>query len=285
MMDRLEVDVEQIELDLVLEAIFRRWGYDFRDYARGSLRRRLSFVLAQSRLGSLAEMLPKILHDRGFFDLLLDDLSVGVTAMFRDPQFFAALRESVFPVLQSYPFIKIWHAGCATGEEVYSMAILLQEEGLYSRCLIYATDYNHRALEAAREGRYSLHDMRTFTANYLAAGGRASFSDYYLAEHGSAKMAEALREKITFASHNLAVDGVFGEMHLIVCRNVLIYFNRALQNRVLTLFRNSLCRRGHLCLGSKETLEFSGIQGQFQAVSARERIFRLLDAIPAGSEA
>ncbi len=267
-------DVERIEMEILLEGIFHRWGYDFRQYARASLQRRLKHRHGLSGLKHLSEMLPKILHEEEFFNLLLTDLSVTVTEMFRDPRFYLSLRRRVVPVLKTYPFLKIWHAGCATGEEVYSMAILLVEEGLYDRAQVYATDYNNHSLDVARQGVYPLENIRTYTANYNAAGGEASFSDYYHAKYGSAKMNESLKQNITFAHHNLVSDGVFGEMNVIVCRNVLIYFDKALQDRVLSLFCDSLCRRGFLCLGTRETVEFSAVRDRCETVSGKDRIFR-----------
>ena len=269
-------DIERIETEILLEGIFRRWGYDFRHYARASLQRRLKHRLGLSGLKHLSDMLPKLLHEEDFFNLLLKDLSVTVTEMFRDPRFYGALRKTVVPVLKTYPFIKVWHAGCATGEEVYSMAILFKEEGLYDRTQFYATDYNSQSLEIARQGMYPLDNIRAYTANYNAAGGKASFSDYYHAKYGSAKMNEALKENITFAYHNLVTDGVFGEMNLIVCRNVLIYFDSSLQDRALSLFCDSLCHRGYLCLGTKETIEFSAVSDRFETVAGKDRIFRML---------
>jgi len=273
--------IESIEIDVLLEGIFRRWGYDFRNYAHASLKRRLEHRLALSKLTHISDLLPKVLHDAKFFELLLGDLSITVTEMFRDPRVYAALREHVFPVLRTYPFLKIWHAGCATGEEVYSMAILLQEEGLYGRSQIYATDYNNHSLEVARRGVYPLEDIRAYTANYNAAGGEAAFSDYYHAKYGSAKMNESLKENITFAHHNLVADGAFGEMNLILCRNVMIYFDKTLQDRVLSLFRDSLCHRGYLCLGTKETIDYSCVRDCFETVSDGDRIFRAASLVPA----
>ncbi len=269
-------DIEQIETEILLEGIFRRWGYDFRNYAHASLKRRLKHRLGLSELDRLSELLPKILHDEEFFNLLLTDLSVTVTEMFRDPRFYVTFRKQVVPVLKTYPFLKIWHAGCATGEEVYSMAIVLKEEGLGDRAQIYATDYNNHSLEIARQGMYPLDNLRGYTANYNAAGGKASLGDYYHAKYGSVRFSEALRENVTFSHHNLVTDGVFGEMNLIVCRNVLIYFDKTLQDRVLSLFCDSLCHRGYLCLGTRETIAFSAVAERFEAVAGKDRIFRAL---------
>ncbi len=267
-------NVEQPETEVLLDTIFRRWGYDFRHYARSSLNRRLKHRLRMSKMAHLSDMLPRIIHDEEFFELLLRDLSVTVTEMFRDPEFYVSLRKDVIPVLKTYPFIKIWHAGCATGEEVYSMAILLKEEGLLHRAKIYATDYNNRSLEIAREGVYPLDHIQKFTANYNASGGTACFSDYYTAKYNAAKLGESLKHNITFANHNLVTDRAFGEMQLIVCRNVLIYFDNELQNHVLSLFSDSLSHRGFLCLGTKETIDFTSVRDDFETVSKKSRIFR-----------
>jgi len=267
-------DVRTIELDLLLEAIYRRYGYDFRHYARASIRRRLEHARLREGLDSLAKVQHRLLHDVAFFERLLADLSVNVTEMFRDPPFYQALRTTVVPLLRDLDHLKIWHAGCATGEEVYSMAILLLEEGLYDRCRIYATDMNETVLSRARAGIFPLSRLRDYTANYQRAGGQESFSDYYTAQYDNAVMHRALRENILFSDHNLAIDGVFGEMHLIMCRNVLIYFDRALQNRVLGLFADSLPGGGFLCLGLKESLRFSAHSAAFDDLVREQRIYR-----------
>lgn len=277
-------DVERIEVDLVLDAIARRYGYDFRNYARASLRRRLRHRLSECGGSRLSELIPRLLHDPDCFAALLGDLSITVTEMFRDPPFYRALREHVVPVLRTYPFIKIWHPGCATGEEIYSMKILLHEEGLGNRLLIYATDFNTGSLERAREAIFPADRMAAYAANYARAGGKAKLSDYYTERFGSVKLRQWLLENVTFARHNLVADGVFGEMNVIVCRNVLIYFDRTLQDRVLNLFLDSLCHRGFLCLGSRETLEFSSVRDRFQPVAGRERIYRAV-AIPTAERA
>ena len=273
-MQHTAVETENIELDLLLEGIHRQWGYDFRSYARASLKRRITKCMEDVGLDHLSEMVPRVLHDKAFFDAFLKNLSVTITEMFRDPTFYRALRKHLVDHLKTYPFIKIWHAGCATGEEAYSMAILLQEEGLLDRATIYATDYNDQALDRAKGGMYALEKIQQYTANYVASGGTQSFSDYYRARYGSAKMDPALTERITFSHHNLVTDGVFGEMNVVICRNVLIYFDKTLQNRTLALFADSLCRRGFLCLGSKETLEFSSVSNSFESVAKKEKIYR-----------
>lgn len=267
-------ETERIELDLLLDAMFRRYGYDFRNYARSSILRRLHYICKKSGLANLSELIPKLLHDEAFMHRLLLDLSVTVTEMFRDPEFFQKLRMMVIPILKTYPFVKIWHAGCATGEEVYSMAILLKEEGFYDRVRIYATDINQESLQTAADGIYSLENIRNFTSNYNNSGGQGSFSDYYFAKYQMAKMNEDLKKNIVFSGHNLVSDHAFGEMHLIICRNVLIYFNRELQNKVLGLFDDSLVHRGFLCLGSKESLEFADCRQDYETISQKWRIFR-----------
>ncbi len=267
-------EVEQIEMDVLLEAIHRRYGYDFRNYARASLKRRLQHRMQESDMNDISDLLPRLLHDEEFFDRFLRDMSITVTEMFRDPSFFSAVRQHVVAVLKTYPFIKVWHAGCATGEEVYSMAILLHEEGFYDRTQFYATDYNTDSLEKARVGLFARKQIDKYAGNYSKAGGTASLSDYYLSKYDSVKIHSWLRKNITFSHHNLVTDGVFGEMNLIVCRNVLIYFDRALQDRALSLFSDSLCRRGFLCLGSKESLDFSAVADQFEPVKSRERIYQ-----------
>jgi chemotaxis protein methyltransferase CheR len=270
-------EIEKIELQLLLEAIYLKYGYDFRDYARASVRRRIFHRLALSGLNNLAEMQHRLLHDVEFFETLLRDLSINVSEMFRDPTFYKALREHVIPILRTYPFLRIWHAGCSTGEEVYSMAIVLREEKLYERAQIYATDFNDIVLQRAREGIYPVECVKEYTTNYQQAGGKNSFVDYYTARHDSIIMNRALKTRLVFANHNLVTDGVFGEMNLIFCRNVLIYFNKPLQNRVFKLFYDSLCRRGLLCLGSKESLKFSDYASHFEEVVNHEKIYRRKD--------
>ncbi len=270
----MQVISEPNELDLVLEAIQQTCGYDFRRYARSSLRRRLSDLLDESTFTHLTDMIPPIRHDSNFLDQVLRRLSITVTEMFRDPAFYQALRTEVLPILRALPVLKIWHAGCATGEEVYSMAILLKEEGLYERARIYATDFNNNALQIAQEGIYSTEAIKTGTANYISAGGRGSFSEFYHAEYGATKMREALKRNITFSHHNLATDGPFSRMNLILCRNVMIYFDRTLQQRVFSLFADSLYPDSFLCLGSQETLRFSNVSNDFEEVSPDDRIYR-----------
>lgn len=268
--------VSDIEIRLLVQAVFLRYGHDFRDYAWASLKRRV--LQAQQRLGAptVSALQERVLHDADEFALLLQYLTVPVSEMFRDPAYFLALRRHVIPVLRTYPSIKVWVAGCSTGEEPYSLAILLLEEGLLERTILYATDINHRSLDKARQGIFSLEHMQTFTRNYQRAGGTRSFSDYYTAAYGGALFDRRLRESITVADHSLATDAVFSETQLVSCRNVLIYFNRALQDRALGLFHESLSRRGFLGLGSKETLDFSAYADRFEPVSRSDRIYRRL---------
>ena len=267
-------DIEKIELELFLEAIYQRYGYDFRHYARASARRRARHILTKSGRKSLSDLIPLLLHDEEFAQKAVHDFSITVTEMFRDPDFYRAVRQTVTPYLQTYPFIKIWVAGCATGEEVYSLAILLKEEGIYDRVTIFATDFNEIALKKAAEGIYPLKDVQQYTGNYQKSGGVRSFSDYYHAEYNSAIMNASLKTNITFANHNLVTDSVFSEVQVVFCRNVLIYFDRTLQNWALNTLANSLSRGGFLCLGTKETLEFSSVFDQFKAVVFEQRIYQ-----------
>ncbi len=267
-------DIEKIELELFLEALFQRYGSDFRHYAEASVRRRVRHLLAKSGYPKICDMIPRLLYDEAFSQMAIHDFSITVTEMFRDPRFYCSIRQNVVPYLKTYPFIKIWHAGCATGEEVYSLAILLEEEGLYDRATIFATDLNEAVLEKAKEGIYALKDIRQYTTNYQKAGGERPFADYYHAQYESAIMNQSLKRNVTFASHNLVTDGVFGEMHLIFCRNVLIYFDKMLQNRVLGLFAESLNYGGFLCLGNKETLQFSDVVEHFKVIDERDKIYQ-----------
>ncbi len=265
---------ENKEVESLLEAIFHKYGYDFKNYSRAHIKRRILRRVKALNLNSIKELESMILQDREEFCFLLDDFSINVTEMFRDPSFYKAFRQEVVPILRTYPFIRIWHAGCATGEEVYSMAILLKEEGLYDRCQIYATDFNEFVLEKAKNAVYDISLVKDYTRNYQEAAGKASFSDYYMADDTSISLDKSLKEKIIFADHNLVTDGVFGEMHVIVCRNVLIYFNKDLQNKTLGLFYDSLNLGCFLCLGSKETIKFSDFEMKFNNLVKEEKIFQ-----------
>jgi chemotaxis protein methyltransferase CheR len=272
----LNPGVHDIELRLLAEAIYLRWGHDFREYALASLKRRVLQACQRMNAGSISALQERVLHDEAAFSELLQYLTVPVSEMFRDPAYFLALRRHVVPVLRTYPSLKVWVAGCSTGEEPYSLAILLQEEGLLARTILYATDINTASLQKAQQGIFPLDAMQAFTRNYQRAGGTRSFSDYYTAAYGGALFDKRLREHITFADHSLATDAVFAETQLVSCRNVLIYFKRSLQDRALGLFHGSLAHRGFLGLGSKETLEFSGYAKHFEVVSRPDRIYRKL---------
>jgi chemotaxis protein methyltransferase CheR len=265
---------ERLELELLLEALHRRYGYDFRGYARASLRRRLWRRADLEGVRSLSGLQERVLHDPAVVDRLLGDLSINVTEMFRDPGFFAAVRASVVPLLRTHPFARVWVAGCSTGEEVVSLAIVLHEEGLLERTRIYATDMDDAVLATARSATFSLERVREYTQNYHAGGGRADFSSYYTVAGDRAVFDPALVRDAVFAQHNLATDGSFNAFHLITCRNVLIYFGRDLQDRVLGLFEESLERRGVLGLGRKETLRGTAVEARFEALHEPERIFR-----------
>lgn len=274
MQEQQDESPEEIELQLLLEAIYQRYGYDFRAYSRASLRRRVQQHLLLAQYDNIGVLLHDILHRGEAFAALLSNLTINVTEMFRDPDFYRAFREQVVPVLKTHPFLKIWHAGCATGEEIYSMAILLEEEGLYERCQIYATDIDKEVLEKARKGIFQMADLRKYTDNYQRAGGKVSLADYYTAKYENVIMDPRLKKNVIFADHDLATDRVFGEMQVILCRNVIIYFNRELQNRVFRLFYDSLDIGGMLCLGTKESMRFADCADQFDVIDRNQRIYR-----------
>jgi len=257
----------------LLEAIRLVYGYDFTDYAEASVKRRVLLFMSSKKIESLADLSKAILQNEKLFEEFIQVISVTVTEMFRDPVFYKSLRENVMKRLGTYPFIKIWVAGCATGEEVYSIAIMLKEEGLLSRSIIYATDINQRSLHIAKEGLYDAENMKAYTANYQKAGGIESFSDYYKAKYNSVIFDKSLKQNIVFSPHNLAVDKSFNEFQFIICRNVLIYFNQQLQNKVISLFYESLCPFGFLALGNKESLLFSERKKNFEDVDKKEKIF------------
>lgn len=267
-------DLESIEIVLLLEGIYRHYGFDFRDYVMASLRRRVWNLVRAEGLKTVSQLQDRVLHDPACMARVLDGLSVNVTAMFRDPSFYLTFRTRVVPILRTYPFIRVWHAGCATGEEVYSMAILLHEEGLYERCRIYATDLNERVLARAREAIFPLNKMKEYTANYLWAGGKRSFSEYYTAAYDGAIFRPALRANIVFSQHNLAMDRSFNEFHVIICRNVLIYFNQRLQERVHDLFYKSLVPLGILGLGQQESIGPGLSPARYEELASGERLYR-----------
>jgi chemotaxis protein methyltransferase CheR len=263
-----------IELRMLVEAVYLKYNYDFRDYTGASQKRRVLVAMREMGCNTVSELQSRVLHDPNGFAQLLQYLTIPVTEMFRDPEYFRAVREQVAPFLKTYPSLKIWVAGCSTGEEVYSLAILLKEEGLLERSIIYATDINPKSLETARRGVYPIDRMRLYTENYQKSGGKAAFSDYYTAAYGGALFERSLIENVTFADHSLSTDTVFSETHFVSCRNVLIYFNRTLQDRVFGLFHESLCHRGFLGLGSKESIDFSSYAARFEPLARRERVYR-----------
>jgi chemotaxis protein methyltransferase CheR len=267
-------ELQDSEIESLLERVAVIYGYDFRDYSEASVRRRMNQWLSDSGFASLAEARAQVLQDPAVFEGFLRGLTVNVSEMFRDPTVFATIRAQVVQHLKTYPFVKIWHAGCASGEEAYSMAILLEEEGLKGRFRIYATDINQGVLQKAQQGIFSLDEMKLFTRNYQRSGGKSSFSDYYTARYDRAMLMPSLKEHIVFASHNLAFDGDFGEMQMIFCRNVLIYFKQPLKNRALKLFGSTLSEGGFLCLGTKESLEGRAIEQHFAEISPGTRIYR-----------
>jgi len=272
--NEINADLLNIEIKLLLEAIFLRYGYDFRNYSKAHIKRRILHRLNVSHIKTVSELQFKILRDRDIFRELLDDLSINVTEMYRDPEFYKSLRTTVIPKLKTYAYFKIWHAGCSTGEEVYSLAILLKEEGLLERCQIYATDFNNKVLEIAREGIFKKSEIEQYNQNYRLSGGMYSLSDYYQSMYGSVKFQKELTEKIVFADHNLVTDSVFADVNLILCRNVMIYFEKNLQNQVLKLFCESLVPSGILCLGSKETIKYTHYENCFEVLDENQRIYK-----------
>lgn len=269
-----DTDTWEFEVKLLLEAIFFKYKSDFRHYAASSVRRRLALVLPKLGLQSISQLQDRILADPGVFDLVLQHLSVPTTEMFRDPGYFEALRKEVLPVLATYPSLKIWCAGCSTGEEAYSLAILLHEERLLSRSLIYATDINPNSLKSAQAGIINQEQIPLFTENYQKAGGRAAFSEYYSGSEKGAFLRPDLLERLVFADHSLATDSVFAEVQMVSCRNVLIYFTKPLQDKAFHLFHESLSKRGFLGLGSKETVRFSEYRDRFDEFVPRQKIYR-----------
>ena len=263
-----------IELRLLIDAIYLKYHYDFRRYAVASLKRRLTTGMVRFGCKTLSQLQDRVLHDPTVFPGLLDFLTVQVSEMFRDPPYFRALRENVVPLLRTYPSLKIWVAGCSTGEEVWSLAILLREEGLLERSLIYATDINAQALVAAEAGVYAIDRIAGFTENHRKSGAKSSLSDYYTAAYGRAIFDKSLKKHVVFSDHSLATDHVFAEMQLVSCRNVLIYFNRDLQERAVGLFREALCRKGFLGIGAKESLRFSAHAGAFDELVREDRIYQ-----------
>jgi chemotaxis protein methyltransferase CheR len=270
------VDLERIELDCLLEAVYRRYGFDFREYSPASLRRRVARRMKLEEVPSISALQERLLRDPEVMERLLLDLSINVTAMFRDPSFYLAFRNKVAPVLHTYPFTRVWIAGCSTGEEVLSLAIVLEEESLYDRTRIYATDINEAVLDRARAGVFPLAKMQDYTSNYIHGGGTRAFSDYYSTAYDGAAFDRALMRNVVFAQHNLVSDKSFNEFHVIICRNVMIYFDGKLQRHVFELFDASLARLGILALGHKESIRNNPHVGDYEEVDAEERIFRKL---------
>lgn len=269
-----ESDLEKIEISLLLEAIFRRYGYDFRNYSSSSIRRRIWHRIHLEGLSNVSALQERVMHHSEIFQLLLNDLVIPVTEMFRDPEFFLSFRTGIIPLLRKLPYIRIWHAGCSTGEEVHSMAILLQEEGLLDKTRIYATDINENALQKAKDGIIPINKMKLYTRNYQAAGGMNSFSDYYASDHGIVMIKPFLRKNIVFARHNLVTDRSFNEFHVILCRNVMIYFNSDLRGKVHKLLYDSLAKGSFLILGNKESISHTPLAESYETMNDSNRIFR-----------
>jgi chemotaxis protein methyltransferase CheR len=266
--------VEDIEFELLLEGIFRQWGFDFRNYAPSSLRRRVMNFIRSEEISSISALQDRVLHDQQWLHRFLYALSVNVSAVFRDPGFYRAFRKEVIPLLRTYPFVRIWLAGVSMGEEVYSLAILLREENLYDKCRLYATDINDAVLKRAKEGIYPLDLMKSYTSNYIKAGGTQDFSTYYTAAYDRAIFKGSLRDNVVFAQHNLAGDASFNEFHVILCRNVMIYFNNQLQSNVHHLLYESLVMFGILGLGAKETLKFSPHEHAYEEIDKTAKLYR-----------
>ena len=267
---------DERHLELFITEISESYGYDFAGYSHASFKRRLERVYQMDNFVSFQEFLYKIKTDSDYLNYVIEEITVNVTEMFRDPSFYKVLREEILPALRSKPFIRIWHAGCSTGQEVYSMAILLSEEGLLSKSIIYATDLNQTVLESAKKGLFPLKLMKEYKENYRAAGGKKDFSEYFIANYGFAKFDENLSKKMVFSQHNLVSDSSFNEFDLILCRNVMIYFDKDLQDRVLNLFDNSLSRLGYLALGTKETLRFTTVQKNYEQLR-KEKIWKKIN--------
>jgi chemotaxis protein methyltransferase CheR len=268
--------IEEVEIEALLGALERRYGYDFRNYARASLRRRIRATLEVEKLPTVSALQQLLLRDPSSMQRFIYRLSVHVTSMFRDAEFFRVFRSEVVPWLRTYPYLRIWHAGCATGEEVYSMAILLEEEGIYDRCRIYATDISDLLLQRAKRGIYTLEAIRRYTAAYHRAGGRRDFSSYYTADSENAVLHDKLRRNVVFSLHNLVSDGSFNEFNVVLCRNVLIYFDDPLRDRVLGLLDQSVMRGGFMAIGRKESLRFTPLQDRYTELRGEVRVYRRL---------
>ncbi len=270
-----DYQIEEMELDLLIDAVYSRYGYDFRSYTRSSFRRRVHTFLQEHSLKHISESIPLLLRSDESFSDFVQQISVPVSDMFRDPAVYRTLRTEIYPMLKTYPFVKIWSAGCASGEEAYSLAILALECGMKNRTRIYATDFNDKAIAAGKEGIYDISRVKAFTKNYQESGGTEEFSQYYTTAYNRAIITDEVKKMVTFSNHNLVNDSAFGEMNLILCRNVLIYFDRELQNRVLTLLTDSISSRGFLCLGSHENILFSDRKECYDIVNDRQRIYQM----------
>lgn len=262
-----------IEVNLFLEAIYQKYGYDFRNYSKAHIKRRILHRMNLTAVNSISEMQYMVLHDKAFVRKILMDFSINVTEMFRDPDFYTALRSDVIPILKTYPFIKIWHAGCSTGEEVYSMAVILHEEGLLSRTQIYATDFNQKVLDKAKAAVYRKELMKEYIRNYERSGGQKDFSSYYTEDAEHIRFHDYLRKRVVFSDHNLVLDNVFAEVNMVICRNVLIYFNRDLQARVIKLFYDSIITGGILAIGSKESIDYTPYADAFEGLNRKQKIY------------
>lgn len=269
-----EVELEQIEVELLLEGLYRHYGVDLRDYVPASLRRRLRGLMQEEQVATVSGFQERVLHDPESLERFLQALSTNSVALFRDPGFYLAFRAKVVPLLRTYPFVRLWLAGCSTGEEVYSMAILLEEEGLYPRCRLYATDLSRRVVQQAKEGVYPLAKVQEYTSNYLRAGGKRFLSDYFAAQDGRAHFLPQLKKNLIFSEHNLVTDGSFNEFHVVLCRDVMIYFNRTLQERVHDLIYESLHMFGVVGLGGRETLRLSPREAFFEVLDDEHRLYR-----------
>ena len=269
-----DYEIGDEEVELLLNEVVGRYGYDFTSYSPASVRRRINRLFTLDRFHNFEDFRNRVLNDRHYISRFVQEITVNVTEMFRDPTFYKLLREQVLPVLATYPFIRIWHAGCSTGEEVYSMAILLKEAGIMHKSLLYATDINPGVLEQVVKGIYPLRNLKQYSENYILSGGKEDFSSYYTAKYDLAKLDDDLKTKIIVSTHNLVSDRSFNEFQLIICRNVLIYFNKDLQDRVLDLFDSSLEQRGFLALGSKEQIKFAAIGKKYEQLDPKEKIWR-----------
>jgi len=270
----MKEEIINIEIELLLEGIYRIYGYDFRNYALASIKRRLNKRMSLEKIDTISGLQEKIFHNPEFMQNFFYDLSINITEFFRNPDFFKIFRKKFLPLLKTYPFIRIWHAGCSTGEEVYSMAILLEEEGYYDRSKIYATDMNEMVVKKAKQGIFKLESMKKFTQNYITAGGKEEFSKYYTAHYNNAKFNSSLKRNVVFAQHNLVTDSSFNEFNVILCKNVLIYFNKILQENVINLFDKSLCNFGFLCIGEKESLNYTSLRYKYKSLDDNQKIYQ-----------